>query len=313
VVVPLLAAPAGDAAGGGGGAFGALYFSHEDAPCDFSNMQAPILGFVNAVTPVLHARLAGKAEAMKAAAAAEVWGPGLEGDAGGPAACAAALGLAIGRFHWTVPKPLSAKPTLSPYQAIAYREGSNHGPGAAARARASPRRHVVFDVSSSGSEPEEDDYAAKAALAAPAGGEAGAMEDFEGTGAYGWSRAELLGPSHSGCLDATDASFASGSTTTRLSKVSARRLCTEAMLRVLQHDIRRSRRRSLELEALADLQISEPLGRGGYGCVFKGTWHSVPAAIKVGWPGCFCAVSLRRLGSAALRPLGWALALPCCR
>jgi hypothetical protein len=68
----------------------------------------------------------------------------------------------------------------------------------------------------------------------------------------------------------------------RLSKVSSKRLCTEAMLKVLQQEIRKSNRRSVELSFVADhLQIGEQIGAGGYGAVFRGSWHKRPAAIKV--------------------------------
>ncbi|KAI8465288.1 MAG: kinase-like domain-containing protein [Monoraphidium minutum] len=68
----------------------------------------------------------------------------------------------------------------------------------------------------------------------------------------------------------------------RLSKVSSRRLCTEAMLKVLQQEIRKGRRRSSSaLGVLSDLVIAEPLGHGGFGHVYHGTWHTTPAAIKV--------------------------------
>jgi hypothetical protein len=50
----------------------------------------------------------------------------------------------------------------------------------------------------------------------------------------------------------------------RLSSVSSRRLCTEAMLKVLQQEIRKGKRRSVELSFVGDqLAIMEPIGRGG--------------------------------------------------
>jgi serine/threonine protein kinase len=63
--------------------------------------------------------------------------------------------------------------------------------------------------------------------------------------------------------------------------VSGKRLCTEAMLKVLQQEIRKGRRRSLEASLASDLVLVEPIGCGGFGSVFFGTWHAVPAAIKV--------------------------------
>ena len=79
----------------------------------------------------------------------------------------------------------------------------------------------------------------------------------------------------------TTFSLASGACGARLSRVSSRQLCTEAMLKVLQQEIRRGRRRSAELSACADLVVCDAIGRGGFGSVYKGTWHTIPAAIKV--------------------------------
>jgi hypothetical protein len=88
------------------------------------------------------------------------------------------------------------------------------------------------------------------------------------------------------------------SASARLSKVSSRQLCTEAMLKVLQQEIRKGRRRSAELAACADLVTRELIGRGGFGCVYKGTWHTIPAAIKV--RGATPRTSLGRMSGAPL-------------
>ena len=79
----------------------------------------------------------------------------------------------------------------------------------------------------------------------------------------------------------TTFSLASGACGARLSRVSSRQLCTEAMLKVLQQEIRRGRCRSAELSACDDLVVQHTIGRGGFGSVYKGTWHGMPAAIKV--------------------------------
>jgi len=93
-------------------------------------------------------------------------------------------------------------------------------------------------------------------------------------------------------------------TSGRLSKVSSRRLCTEAMLRVLQQEIRKGKRRSVELSFVGDhLVITEPIGYGGFGRVFRGSWHKRPAAIKVG--GCVVAVWVCVLGWGGWGLLGW--------
>jgi len=171
VVVPLVV---------GNQAMGALYFT-QDTPCDFSNIQDSLLGFVHVVTPMLHAKMAGQMDMLR--------------------------GMA---------------------NAASRRSSAEFASGASG-----PYRHLLSQMSSSESEADENESAS--------------------------------------------ASFASA----RLSKVSSKRLCTESILRVLQQDIRRSRRRSVELSGVSDLVIDTPLGRGGYGSVYNGTWHQTPAAIKV--------------------------------
>jgi hypothetical protein len=70
----------------------------------------------------------------------------------------------------------------------------------------------------------------------------------------------------------------------RLSKVGSRRLCTEAMMQLLQQQITKGKRRSVELSFVADHLVinDQVIGQGGYGMVYRGTWHKRPAAIKVG-------------------------------
>lgn len=60
--------------------------------------------------------------------------------------------------------------------------------------------------------------------------------------------------------------------------------CTPSHLtsQVLQQQIRKGRRRSSLLSFQSNLVIHEPLGRGGFGHVYRGTWHTAAAAIKVG-------------------------------
>jgi hypothetical protein len=65
----------------------------------------------------------------------------------------------------------------------------------------------------------------------------------------------------------------------RLSKVGNNQLCTEAMLHVLQQDILKERRCSVN--AFDDLEIDSMVGRGGYGSVYRGLWHGSPAAVKI--------------------------------
>ena len=66
--------------------------------------------------------------------------------------------------------------------------------------------------------------------------------------------------------------------------VVVQRSCTEAMLKVLQHEIRRSAAITQALEWIEELTLTEVLGKGGFGIVYKGTWKGSVAAIKVNDP-----------------------------
>jgi len=69
----------------------------------------------------------------------------------------------------------------------------------------------------------------------------------------------------------------------QLSKIGdGQRLNTDAMLQVLQQQIRNKSRLSVgQLSASPELMVAEILGRGGFGVVMKGRWHRVPVAAKV--------------------------------
>lgn len=60
---------------------------------------------------------------------------------------------------------------------------------------------------------------------------------------------------------------------------SGRGLRTEPIVAALQQAIGRAR--CCKLQGEDTLTIGEPLGRGGYGSVFRGTWHKRPAAFKI--------------------------------
>lgn len=60
-----------------------------------------------------------------------------------------------------------------------------------------------------------------------------------------------------------------------------KRSCTEAMLKVLQHEIRKTHAKSQQLEWIEELQLTEVVGKGGFGVVYKGTWKGSVAAVKV--------------------------------
>jgi len=63
--------------------------------------------------------------------------------------------------------------------------------------------------------------------------------------------------------------------------VVVKRSCTEAMLKVLQHELRKTHAKSQALEWIEELSLIEVVGKGGFGVVYKGTWKGSVAAVKV--------------------------------
>jgi hypothetical protein len=63
--------------------------------------------------------------------------------------------------------------------------------------------------------------------------------------------------------------------------VVVKRSCTEAMLKVLQHEIRKTHAKSQAHEWIEELSLIEIVGKGGFGVVYKGTWKGSVAAVKV--------------------------------
>mmetsp|Transcript_16992 Transcript_16992/g.50930 ORF Transcript_16992/g.50930 Transcript_16992/m.50930 type:complete len:923 (-) Transcript_16992:424-3192(-) len=63
--------------------------------------------------------------------------------------------------------------------------------------------------------------------------------------------------------------------------VVTKRNCTEAMLKVLQHEIRRTTAQSQADQWVEELVLTEVLGKGGFGMVYMGTWKGSVAAVKV--------------------------------
>ncbi|KAI8469616.1 MAG: hypothetical protein J3K34DRAFT_521983 [Monoraphidium minutum] len=175
VVVPLLV---------GGAALGAVYFTL-DKPCDFANIQEALLGFVHCMAPVLHCKLMGQMDGLRARVSE------------------AQSCLASG------PLPPLPEP---------------------------PRGQSISDAASVDAE-------------GSAGGASCANNSIEGSSDAPPARPRA--PGH------------------RLSAVSGRRLCTEAMLKVLQQEIRKGRRRSAEVMLAADLVVLDAIGAGGYGSVMN--------------------------------------------
>eukprot|EP00798_Chlamydomonas_sp_ICE-L_P026077 gene26077-11781_t len=63
--------------------------------------------------------------------------------------------------------------------------------------------------------------------------------------------------------------------------VKVKRTCTEAMLKVLQHEIRKTHAKSQAVEWMDELQLQEVAGKGGFGIVYKGSWKGSVSAVKV--------------------------------
>ncbi len=72
----------------------------------------------------------------------------------------------------------------------------------------------------------------------------------------------------------------------RLTKLTSNRVNTDAMLQVLQQDIRQKGRRTSQM-AGNELVVGELLGRGGYGCVYQGE-RPVGGGVHY-WTNCFCS------------------------
>lgn len=64
--------------------------------------------------------------------------------------------------------------------------------------------------------------------------------------------------------------------------VVVKRSCTEAMLKVLQHELRKTHAKTAQQhEWIDELTLMEIVGKGGFGVVYKGTFKGSVAAVKV--------------------------------
>jgi len=182
VVVPLLAGSSSTPLGG-------IYFA-VDTPCEFTNNQETLLGFIHGVTPMLHTRLAGQTASL-------------------------------------ITMVSNPKGNPRGAQAAAAHGSSSEGPSSAETGQTISGGDAAPSLASCSTEPSRH---------TPSG---------------------------------------------RLMKLSSNRLNTDAMLQVLQQDIRNKGRRNSLAGAGQDLVVGEMLGRGGFGCVYKGWWNKVSVAAKV--------------------------------
>ncbi|PNH03437.1 putative serine/threonine-protein kinase [Tetrabaena socialis] len=64
--------------------------------------------------------------------------------------------------------------------------------------------------------------------------------------------------------------------------VVVKRSCTEAMLKVLQHELRKTHAKTAaQHEWIEELTLTEIVGKGGFGVVYKGTFKGSVAAVKI--------------------------------
>jgi len=129
--------------------------------------------------------------------------------------------------------------------------------------RLQPQRDQIWDTILNNQTGGAGAAAAGAEGAAPAGG----------TGASG----ALAGDLPRNQLD----SGATMDSSIQAKPVVVKRSCTEAMLKVLQHEIRKTHAKSQAHEWIEELSLMEIVGKGGFGVVYKGTWKGSVAAVKV--------------------------------
>ncbi|GBF94659.1 hypothetical protein Rsub_07395 [Raphidocelis subcapitata] len=253
---------------GGGPPLAALYLSLE-APSDFSEMQSPLLGLINSVRPLLHARLDG--------ALGGVWAE-------------------AGRMRWR-----SSEPPPPPL------------PGDSSDARTAQLAPVGDDDSRSDKSicgSSDDD--GPILLGCGGGGEPSGIAAAANGGAAaahcgGWPLSAMSNGSNG-------SGRAGGVASCRM-----KRMCTQPMLKAVEQMIFDSKRRlpssasgselsaalaalgalgpsdggpasgsigdarsaALAAAACGELLLSEMIGAGGYGAVWRGSWKKVTAAIKV--------------------------------
>lgn len=256
-------------------AFGAIYFSL-DTPSDFANLQDTLLGFVASATLLVHHKISGRTQLLRGAVteATRIQSARL------PSVFSPQSQLAGLRAQLQA-QSNSQQQLASEGQGAASGQLPAHRHGAQQEAE---RLMHLLDESCSGtplSRPESGTHAGGAGGGAGGGGGGG---DRGGSGSSPQNGGSSPKSGERGDSSPGAWMFGDGCA---LSTVSARRLCTEAMMEVVQSEIRRNRSRqassssSLTTSYLTDLVLHKVIGTGGYGMVYRGTWKKITAAIKV--------------------------------
>ncbi|KAI8466889.1 MAG: hypothetical protein J3K34DRAFT_460676 [Monoraphidium minutum] len=252
-------------------AFGALYFTLE-APSDFTNLQEALLGFVASVTLMAHNKLAGYTRVL--------WGAVSEAQKV-QSARLPKLDLSFGPRSG----PISAGSLLPAPAGSKQRGGARgaRGQGSAREGGSASGGGLLRLLDESDGEHSGTPYGSQASVDALVRGRPSLAEGVEEGDEEGGSEDDGGGAATGGSLAASSGAGGFGSNCV-LGTVSSRRLSTEAMMRVVAGEIQRNRRAAHGAGAAAyasDLVLERPIGSGGFGAVYRGTWKKTTAAIKV--------------------------------
>ena len=224
---------------------GGLYFMLE-TPSNFQNIKDMLMGFVNSIVLLLYQKLEGQLDQMwdlvvRQPAALAAAGAAGAGAGGG------GTGVLAGGANGSSLLPGGGGVGGAGGQQQQGQQQQQAGGGAAAGAASAP---------------------------IPGGGGAGDAAAAAGAAAGAGSFVLPTAPGGGATAGADGSALAA-------KKAFAKRSCTEAMLKVLQHEIRKTHARAQTIEWVDELSLTEAVGKGGFGMVYRGTWKGSVAAIKV--------------------------------